>query len=44
MPPCRILLIQLKRIGDSILTAPAVEALRAAYPKAEIVMLMPNKV
>jgi ADP-heptose:LPS heptosyltransferase len=44
MPPCRILLIQLKRIGDFILTAPAVEAVRAAYPKAEIMMLMLDKV
>ena len=44
MPPCRILLIQLKRIGDFILTAPAVEAVRAAYPQAEIVMLVQKNV
>ncbi len=40
----RILIIQLKRIGDFILTAPAVTALREAYPKAEIVMLVPGNV
>ncbi len=40
----RILLIQLKRIGDFILTAPAVEAVRAAYPKAEIVLLVQKQV
>ncbi len=32
----RILLIQLKRIGDLILTVPAINALRAAFPKAKI--------
>ena len=40
----RFLLIQLKRIGDFILTAPAVQALRAAEPGAEIVMLVPASV
>jgi ADP-heptose:LPS heptosyltransferase len=35
----RFLLIQLKRLGDLILTAPAVAALREALPQAEIVML-----
>ena len=29
----RILLIQLKRIGDLILTVPAIDALRAAFPE-----------
>ena len=32
----RILLIQLKRIGDLILTVPAINALRAAFPDAKI--------
>ena len=40
----RILIIQLKRIGDFILTAPAVAELRAAFPQAEIVMLVPKAV
>jgi len=39
--PQRILLLQLKRIGDGILTAPAVAALRAAHPQAEIVAVVP---
>jgi ADP-heptose:LPS heptosyltransferase len=34
----RILLIQLKRLGDVILTAPAVSALRETFPDAELVM------
>jgi len=37
----RILLLQLKRIGDGILTAPAVAALRAAHPQVEIVAIVP---
>lgn len=37
----RILLLQLKRIGDGILTAPAVAALRAKHPQAEIVAIVP---
>jgi len=40
----RLLLIQLKRIGDFILTAPAVAALRAAKPEAEIVAVVPAAV
>lgn len=40
-PGERILLLQLKRIGDFILTAPAVAALRAAKPDAEIVAVVP---
>lgn len=40
----RILLLQLKRIGDFILTAPAVAALRAARPQAEIVAVVPSQV
>lgn len=35
----RILILQLKRIGDLILTAPALAALRAAVPDSEIVLL-----
>lgn len=38
----RILLLQLKRIGDFILTAPAVAALREAKPNAEIVAVVPS--
>ena len=40
----RILLIQLKRIGDFILTAPAAAALRKAHPEAEIVAIVPAMV
>lgn len=40
----RILIIQLKRIGDLILTAPALTALRAAMPDAELVMVTPANV
>jgi ADP-heptose:LPS heptosyltransferase len=35
----RILVLQLKRIGDLILTAPALAELRAALPQSEIVLL-----
>lgn len=42
--PPRILILQLKRIGDTILTAPAVAALRAQQPEAEIVMVVPESV
>jgi ADP-heptose:LPS heptosyltransferase len=35
----RILVLQLKRIGDLILTAPALAGLRAALPNSEIVLL-----
>lgn len=40
-PHHRILILQLKRIGDGILTAPAVAALRAAHPESEIVAVVP---
>ncbi len=40
----RILLLQLKRIGDFILTAPAVAALREAWPEAELVTVVPESV
>lgn len=42
--PRRILVLQLKRIGDAILTAPALAALRARYPQAEIVIVVPSSV
>jgi len=35
----RILVLQLKRIGDLILTAPALAGLRAALPQSEIVLI-----
>ena len=44
MNPRRILVLQLKRIGDAILTAPAIAALREAYPQAEIVVVVPEAV
>jgi len=37
--PERILLIQLRRIGDVLMTTPAVAALREAYPSAHIAYL-----
>ncbi len=36
MKPQRILVLQMKRIGDLILTAPALAALRSRFPAAEI--------
>lgn len=36
----RLLLLQLKRIGDAVLTAPALGALRAADPAAEIMLVL----
>lgn len=36
----RILVLQLKRIGDAILTAPALGALRQAWPEAEITLAL----
>lgn len=44
MKPPRLLILQLKRIGDTILTAPAVAALREQHPEAEIVMVVPEGV
>ena len=38
----RILVLQLKRIGDLILTSPAIAALRATRPGAEIVLVVPK--
>ena len=40
----RILILQLKRIGDFILTVPAVAEVRAAFPSAEIVLMVPKNV
>jgi ADP-heptose:LPS heptosyltransferase len=37
----RILILQLKRIGDFILTLPALQALRREKPEAQIVLLVP---
>lgn len=36
MPPAKILVIQLRRIGDVILTTPAIAALKAKFPAAEL--------
>ncbi len=40
MRRARILVLQMKRIGDLILTAPAIADLRGAFPEAEIVMVV----
>ena len=37
--PRRILLIQLRRIGDAVLVTPALDALRAAWPEARLHLL-----
>ena len=37
----RILLIQLKRLGDFLLTVPVVPVLRSAFPAAELVFVVP---
>ena len=39
----KILLLQLKRIGDLILTTPAIAALRNAYPDAHITLAVSNE-
>src|SRR6184192_2066253 len=41
--PVKILLLQLKRIGDLILTAPAIAALRKNYPDAHITLAVSNE-
>ena len=41
-PPQRILLITLRFLGDTLLTTPLLNALHAAYPKAEIDVLVFN--
>src|SRR6478736_5114540 len=38
----KILLLQLKRIGDLILTTPAIAALRSSYPDAHITLAVSN--
>lgn len=43
-PPRRILVLQLKRIGDAILTAPAMAALKKQHPQAEIVAIVPSSI
>ena len=35
-----ILVVQLKRLGDIILTTPALSALRKIYPEAQITLLI----
>jgi heptosyltransferase III len=39
----KILLLQLKRIGDLILTTPAIAALRARFPEAEVTMVVSSE-
>ena len=39
----KILLLQLKRIGDLILTTPAIAALRRNYPDAHITLAVSNE-
>jgi heptosyltransferase III len=39
----KILLLQLKRIGDLILTTPAVAALRATFPEAQLTLVVSNE-
>src|ERR1700748_1683346 len=39
----KILLLQLKRIGDLILTTPAIAALRSNYPNAHITLAVSNE-
>lgn len=43
MPPQRILLIQLRQLGDTLLSTPTLRALKKRYPAAEIdVLCQPN--
>src|SRR5438046_10641636 len=39
----KILLLQLKRIGDLILTTPAIAALRERFPDAEVTMVVSSE-
>src|SRR5437773_8697318 len=41
--PVKILLLQLKRIGDLILTTPAIAALRENHPDAHITLAVSNE-
>src|SRR6184192_3333366 len=38
--PVKILLLQLKRIGDLILTTPAIAALRQSFPQAQLTLVV----
>jgi lipopolysaccharide heptosyltransferase II len=38
--PARILIIQLRRIGDVVVTTPVIDALRAAFPEARVEFLV----
>jgi ADP-heptose:LPS heptosyltransferase len=40
VPPPHILILQLKRIGDAILTAPALARLRMALPEAKLTLVL----
>jgi predicted lipopolysaccharide heptosyltransferase III len=39
----KILLLQLKRIGDLVLTTPAIAALRASFPEAQLTFVVSNE-
>jgi predicted lipopolysaccharide heptosyltransferase III len=39
----KILLLQLKRIGDLILTTPAIAALEQSFPDAQLTLVVPNE-
>ena len=39
----KILLLQLKRIGDLILTTPAIAALREHFPEADVTMVVSSE-
>jgi len=39
----KILLLQLKRIGDLILTTPAIAALRERFPEAQLTLVVSNE-
>ena len=39
----KILLLQLKRIGDLILTTPAIAALRERFPEADVTMVVSSE-
>src|SRR5438045_9548495 len=39
----KILLLQLKRIGDLILTTPAIAALRERFPEAEVTIVVSSE-
>src|SRR5207248_6387968 len=43
LDPVKILLLQLKRIGDLILTTPAIAALRERFPDAEVTMVVSSE-